>query len=342
MQASNLEKYKKNFINSLISGIVTGTFMYWLYVFHYLVFITGFLIGFFIYAGIFTYKELFEKKYLRKLPILLILIINTIIHGLIIIFIVILFVGAIFLKGNFLLYFEQPGILKSSGYIVGLIFGFLLSLVFNFYLMVTNLLGTNVLLKLFIGKYRKPREEYRIFLILDLASSTAIAEKTGHMVFISLLNDVFFEIGEAVSRTLGEIYKYVGDEVIISWPLKKGLHHSNCMRCMKLIDTQLKKRSKYFFNKYNLVPELKSGMHAGLVVTGEIGFIKKEIGYAGDTLNTTARIAVECKNHPYQLLISEELYKQLNSESEMIFVDMGFLKFKGKENEMKIYGWNPC
>ena len=50
-----------------------------------------------------------------------------------------------------------------------------------FILEVSDNLGQGVLKNFLLGKYHKPREEERIFMFLDMKSSTTIAEKLGHI-----------------------------------------------------------------------------------------------------------------------------------------------------------------
>jgi len=57
--------------------------------------------------------------------------------------------------------------------------------------------------------YHKPREEVRIFMFLDMKSSTAIAERLGHVRFYTLLNELFHEISRPVLQTKAEIYQYI-------------------------------------------------------------------------------------------------------------------------------------
>lgn len=80
--------------------------------------------------------------------------------------------------------------------------------------------------------YRKPFSEVeRIFMFLDIRSSTTIAEELGHVQYFALLNDFFRDIAEPISKNKGHIYQYVGDEVVVSWPLDDGLNNANCLKC---------------------------------------------------------------------------------------------------------------
>ena len=53
-------------------------------------------------------------------------------------------------------------------------------------------------------------EEKRIFMFLDLRSSTFIAEKLGHKLYSEFIQDCFLDL-EVVRRHKAEIYQYVGD-----------------------------------------------------------------------------------------------------------------------------------
>jgi adenylate cyclase len=85
-----------------------------------------------------------------------------------------------------------------------------------FFSEVSDNLGQGVLNNFLIGKYHKPREEERIFMFLDMKSSTTIAEKLGHIAYYKLLNDYYADITDAIIQTSGEIYQYVGDEIVVS------------------------------------------------------------------------------------------------------------------------------
>lgn len=221
---------------------------------------------------------------------------------------------------------------------IGLLFGLLLSMIFSFITITGTIIGHHNLGKLFIGKYRKPSEENRIFMFLDITSSTTIAEKIGHLRFMSLLNDFFYDIVEPIDQTRGEIYKYVGDEVIVSWKTKDGLKDHNCISCFYLIKNKINGKSGFYLKKYGLVPEFKAGIHVGPTVIGELGYNRREIAFVGDVLNTTSRIMDECKNFDQQLLVSEDIVYQLGKSDRFSIFEVGQVRLRGKEKQMKLFG----
>src|SRR3546814_3719670 len=93
------------------------------------------------------------------------------------------------------------------------------SFVFVSSMSVARLIGPGVLASLLTGRYLRPREEQRIVLFLDLVGSTGIAERIGDVRFHALLSETFTRLSRIVTDSGGEVYRYVGDSMIATWPL---------------------------------------------------------------------------------------------------------------------------
>jgi len=228
-------------------------------------------------------------------------------------------------------------LIDSSNLIFFTMYGAII-LITQFFIQVSERFGPGVLLNFLLGRYHSPKEEKRIFMFLDIKSSTTIAEKFGHHRFFGLLNDFFFDITDSIIYTRGEIYQYVGDEVVISWKLDSGIEDANCLKCFFDIYDAIDKNRKFYKTKYGLVPEFKAGLHCGRVTIGEIGVIKKDIVFSGDVLNTASRIQEICNKYNEKLLVSEELLKLLNLNNKYLSKEIDELKLKGKEKLIKFFG----
>ncbi|WP_153796278.1 adenylate/guanylate cyclase domain-containing protein [Foetidibacter luteolus] len=196
--------------------------------------------------------------------------------------------------------------------------------------------GQGVFFNLLVGKYYRPKEESRIFMFLDITSSTTLAEKLGHEKWFSLLNDFFNHCTGPIINSRGEIYQYVGDEVVINWKLKKGLEGQNCIKCFYAIKQLINEKGQYYEKKYGVTPGFKAAIHCGNVTVGEIGRIKKEIVFTGDTLNTCSRMLEQCRVYSADLLISHEL-KSLFREEGYQYEEVANLELRGRQQPVTIF-----
>ena len=209
------------------------------------------------------------------------------------------------------------------------------------YAAISENLGHSVLVNLFTGRYHHPQEEVRIFMFLDMKSSTTIAEQLGHHRYFLLLRDFYDHLGPAIINNEGEVYQYIGDEVVISWKYSIGLYSNNCVNCFFSMKKALEDQSEYYLETYGLVPEFKAGLHYGQVTTGEIGSLKKEITFSGDVLNATARLQALCNSYSATLLVSGDLIKVLKNPDALQVEALGEISLKGRKQAMEVYQVKP-
>lgn len=103
------------------------------------------------------------------------------------------------------------------------------AIMISFIWQMTIKIGPNVLFNLIIGKYHFPREEDRVFMFLDMKSSTTIAEKIGHIKYSELIQDCFADLTESAITHQVEIYQYVGDEAVLTWKTDTASKRNNCI-----------------------------------------------------------------------------------------------------------------
>jgi adenylate cyclase len=205
-----------------------------------------------------------------------------------------------------------------------------------FLLQINDKFGPGMLLKFLAGNYHQPKKEERIFMFMDMRSSTTIAEKIGNEQYFHLLNDLFSDIGNTILNNEGEIYQYVGDEIVISWSIRKGIRNSNCLQCFTQIQEKLMALQPIYEQKYGVMPEFKAGLHYGLVMAGEIGVVKKDIIYSGDVLNTTARIQEQCNQYNVDILISKETFELFADTNEYEVIPLGNIELRGKKRKIDL------
>ena len=207
-----------------------------------------------------------------------------------------------------------------------------------FFRQLDRLLGPGVLGRVLLGRYHRPRREHRVFLFLDLKSSTSIAERLTPEAYYSFVNDFFRDLSLPVLNAGGEIYQYVGDEVVLTWKPKVGTRDANCLRVFFAIDAAIESRKQHYLDRYGIVPEYKAGAHLGDVITAEIGDLKKEIVYNGDVLNTAARIQTMCNELERRFVASKELIQALAVPEDISIEQLGAVTLRGKAEPLELVG----
>ncbi len=199
--------------------------------------------------------------------------------------------------------------------------------------------GPGVLGSFLLGQYFQPKREERIFMFLDLRSSTSIAERLGEVRYFNFIKDVFKDVTPSILYSKGEIYQYVGDEIVVSWKMDKGIKNANCIHCFFEVQSTLLKRNQYYKENYDgEQPEFKAGLHYGHVMAGEVGIVKRDIVFSGDVLNTTARIQSKCNELGVNILLSKYLLDKLALKSNLFHPKTkGNMLLRGKQKEVSLY-----
>ena len=251
--------------------------------------ILGFLLG--IPVGIF--EEFIILNNFKRFPLLFTIIIKAIFYTFAIAVVFVSFVYLFVLLDEvpyqrFIVFLTEGEFLRAVIYTLT-VFDFVI--VFNQY---QKLLGTDVMLLYAYGKYQQPEHEERIFMFLDISSSTELAETMKPESYFGFINDFFHDISEPLLKTNAKIYQYVGDEVVFTWKLKDGVKKNKCVDLFFLIEEEIGKNKERYLSKYGRIPEFKAGLHGGEVIAAVVGDIKKELIYNGDVLNTASRIRSYC------------------------------------------------
>ena len=198
---------------------------------------------------------------------------------------------------------------------------------------ISEKLGQGVLFNYLLGKYHTPKEETRMFMFLDLTSSTMFAEKLGHIKYSQLLQDVFFDLTEVVTQYCVQVYQYAWDEVILSWRNEEGFKNNNCIKTFFSFRRAIESKTDYYTKKYGIVPKFKAGLNSGHVTIAEVGEMKKELAFHGDAINTAAHIRAMCGKHGKTFIISAEVLSCLpDLDNDYKIEYLGVFQLKGKKN----------
>lgn len=208
---------------------------------------------------------------------------------------------------------------------------------FNFAFALRRLIGPRPFFALLTGRYHRPRRENHLVLFLDLLGSTTLAERIGDAAFLSFLDRVYSDMSDTILEAGGEIYRYVGDEIIITWRLDEP-HAAKALACLIDIRRLLAARGEYYRSAFGAEPRFRAGMHAGTLMVGEIGDLKREIILLGDTMNTAARIEDACRTFGRLTILSAPALAAVSPLPPGLAAEpLGEIPLRGKTAALELY-----
>jgi adenylate cyclase len=225
----------------------------------------------------------------------------------------------------------QTGLRSAIMFAVGM------SVTGNLFFEFGGLLGFATLRSLVTGRYVQPRAEQKTFLLIDMKDSTGMAERLGPIRFHELLNDFFRNVAEAALECRAEIHKYVGDEAILTWSDQRGLADGEALECAFIVRDLIEAHRERYLARYGAVPQFRAALHCGEIVAGEIGDVRREIAYVGDTLNVAARLLDAAKHVGHDVLVSDDLLKRTTLPEGVASQELPVLAVRGRAAALAIW-----
>ena len=210
-------------------------------------------------------------------------------------------------------------------------------LLVNISVRIHSLVGTRVLLNFLLGRYHRPMNEQQIFMFVDFLGARDLSNRLGDIRAQSLISAVFFDIDTTIGEFGGEIHRYIGDELVVTWPYLRGTRGARCVKCALAIFAQLDRNADHYRSVFGEAPRLRIALHGGPVVVSEIGDDRREIVYFGDTINTTARLRGLAKTIQRELVISAALLEAVGLSDDVCTEDMGAFELSGKAQATRVY-----
>jgi adenylate cyclase len=208
----------------------------------------------------------------------------------------------------------------------------------NLVLGITNIIGPRAFLNFIIGRYHTPIEEKRFVLFVDIAGSTGLAERLGGVAIHRLLDRTFRLLTLSVIDYRGEVLNYVGDEVIVTWPERRGAIECRPLKCFMAMRDELSRAARQLEREFGVVPRIRGSLHFGPVIVGEIGDLKRAIVFNGDVMNTAARLEELSRNVDGGFLASRAAMQRFDSAPPFAVRDLGRLAIRGRVDGIDVVG----
>jgi adenylate cyclase len=208
---------------------------------------------------------------------------------------------------------------------------------FHIVLLARAAIGGRVLLNALLGRYRRPLDERRIFLVLDLVGSTELAGRLGDRRMHRLLSSLFADVATITGRFGGETHAYIGDQAIVTWPMTgDGILDARSIACSSaILETMAQQRASYVA-RFGLAPRLRISLHGGSVVAGECGVDRRQIVYCGDAIITAVRLQDVGKASGHAIVVSGDLLDRIALPEECRAVDLGAHGLRGRLADLRV------
>jgi adenylate cyclase len=172
----------------------------------------------------------------------------------------------------------------------------------------------------------------------DLRDFTPFVESTHPKKVVSIMNQYFSEMAEAIKENQGLILQYVGDEIeaVFGAPVPHDDHPDMAARAALEMKRRLELLNQRLAEQ-GLAPFRQGiGIHTGAVLAGIIGS-KERSSYAlvGDTVNLASRIQGLTKQFSCDTILSQTTHDLITGIYQM--EPLSPMKVKGKSQDVMLY-----
>jgi len=180
--------------------------------------------------------------------------------------------------------------------------------------------------------------EERVFVFLDLADSTTLTERLGHVDYSRFIRACYHDLSGVLIQYKAQIYQYVGDEVVLSWDLRDGVRDNTCLELVFAYQSRLLEKRTEYEREFGVAPVFRGSMDLGAVTRTQVGDVKRDLAYHGNVLNVASRLQGLCKTYDEPLLITHRVDEALPGGPRFATRLLGQVVLRGQSEEVGVFG----
>ncbi|BAY07232.1 adenylate/guanylate cyclase domain-containing protein [Calothrix sp. NIES-2098] len=193
------------------------------------------------------------------------------------------------------------------------------------------------LLKLDDAKLGGDRKEVSI-LFSDIRGYTTLTENLEAEEVVSMLNEYFESMVEAVFKHKGTLDKYIGDAIMAVFGSPLPLEEHAWMAVQTSLEMRQRlqdfNQRRYLANKPRI--NIGIGINSDTVISGNIGSSKRmEFTAIGDGVNLGSRLESVSKQYGCDIIISDNTYKPCRDK--IWARELDYIRVKGRNEPVAIY-----
>jgi adenylate cyclase len=182
------------------------------------------------------------------------------------------------------------------------------------------------------------KEQKVTVMFSDVRSFTTISEALGPRETVSLLNEYFTEMVDAIFQHGGILDKYMGDGIMALFgaPLVGPYDADNAIA---VADEMMQRMAGLNVRRVaagQAALEIGIGFNTGPTVIGNIGSVRRlDYTVIGDTVNLASRLEGATKQYGAKILLSEMTVRDLKRPAVLREIDL--IRVKGKDRPVAVY-----
>lgn len=182
------------------------------------------------------------------------------------------------------------------------------------------------------------KEQKVTVMFSDVRSFTSIAEALGPRETVSLLNEYFTEMVDAIFQHGGILDKYMGDGIMALFgaPLVSANDADNALAVSDDMMSRLAQLNIRRAAAGQAALDIGIGFSTGPTVIGNIGSVRRlDYTVIGDTVNLASRLESATKQYGAKILLSEMTVRDLKRPATLRELDL--MRVKGKDRPVAVY-----
>lgn len=209
------------------------------------------------------------------------------------------------------------------------------SIVVNLLLAMSRLLGVGTLRSIMSGRYHRPRREQRAFAFVDIRGSVSIEDRIGDLLFYSYVAEIFGAIERAAIETGGDVLDYIGDQVVLSWPV--GQPGKSPFMFVIALAHQIISIQINLLSRYGVKAAVRASIHVGDVVAGEIGEFHRKIMLLGSAVNIAARVEQIARDVDVDCIATSSALEWFEVPKPLTATSLGLKRLRGKTQAIEVF-----
>jgi adenylate cyclase len=175
------------------------------------------------------------------------------------------------------------------------------------------------------------QETIATVLFSDVRSFTTITEALGAQGTVTLLNEYFDIMVEAINEQGGMVDKFIGDAIMAGFgiPFPHEDDEDRGVRAGINMIKRLWEWNKQREKEGKMPIDMGLGLNTDKLLSGNIGSSKRmDYTMIGDGVNLAARLESACKSYAARILISDFTYQKLKGTYQIRYIDDVIVKGK--------------